>query len=850
MGMVVEKMLKSPWQGKSEDLLHELETNQKGLSDFEAQKRLFKFGSNSINSHKSIPFLQIFFDQFVDLLVLLLAFAALLSFVLGDIRNGIIISIIVFINGVIGFSQEYKAQRILKALNKLLPHLVKVKRDGIEKQIPSNYLVPGDIVVLGAGDKVPADIRLLESYDLRVDEKILTGETHPQLKNINDTQDDSSISEVKNVVFMGTVIADGEAIGVVVNTALKTQFGQIAQKTTVIEKSLSPLQEKTSKMSKKVAILAAFIVIGLVIYKYFLNHDILDALIFSIAVAAALVPEGLPATISVALSLGASKLAKQHALVRNLVSVETLGSVTVICTDKTGTLTTGQMTVKEIWDDINSDINSEEKKKLIMENVVLCNDAQIGENTLGDPLEIALLNWAQKEGANYEKTRQKYLKTGEVPFSAKTKYMSVSFRDGSKIFSYLKGAPEIIIDKCHLNEDERTKILCKVDDFAIKGFRVLALAYNQIFLGLVSIYDPPRSEVKKSINDCRNSDIRILMITGDNPTTAVAIAKMTEVTLEENPQVILGSEIDQMSDTKLRNILLGEPIFARTLPEHKFRIVDNLMKMGEIVAATGDGVNDAPALKRADIGIAMGKVGSDVSREAADLVLLDDNFATIVQAIKEGRSIFDNIKKFLFYIFSSNFGELLTVVAGVFAGLPLPITAIQILSVDLGTDVLPSMALIFEPPEHQIMQTKPRSKEVQLLTGESFFHLVLIGLIMGVGAVLNFLTVTKLGGSYQSATTASLSTLVVAQAFNVFLSRCHNISVFKYPFWRNKYLIFAELFSAILILFLIYTPAVSAYIQTQTFPNFIWFRIFVVGISLLVFEEIYKAVKKRYNIAL
>lgn len=843
--------IEKPWQGTSDETLQNLDSNKNGLSEIEAGKRLFKLGRNTISGHTPAPFLQIFFDQFVDLLVLLLIFAALLSFILGDIRNGVIIATIVFINGIIGFSQEYKAQRILKALNKLLPNFVKVKRNGKESQIDASSLVPGDIVMLGSGDRVPADIRILESYDLKVDEKTLTGESKPQNKEaIENLKINSTLLDMKNMVFAGTIISDGEAIGVVTSTGINTEFGKIARKTTEIDKKLSPLQEKTKKMSKRVALLAAFIVLALVTYKYFQDGDIVDALIFSIAVAAALVPEGLPATISVALSLGANNLAKKNALVRNLVSVETLGSVTVICTDKTGTLTTGNMRVDEVWYSPNLEINQKEKERLLMETMILCNDAQIGQNNIGDPLEVALLHWVKNNGNSIESIRKKFHKVSEIPFNSKIKFMSVTFHEGGRNFIYLKGAPEVLMKKCNLTGKEREEISTKFSEFATKGFRVLAIAYNDIFLGLVSIFDPPRDEVKEAISECKKGHIKVIMVTGDNPITAMAISKMTDIYGEEEPQIILGDEIDVMSDTKLRNILLGAPIFARTLPEQKFRIVDNLMKMGEIVAVTGDGVNDAPALKRADIGIAMGKNGTDVSREAADMVLMDDNFATIVMAIKEGRAIFDNIKKFLFYIFSSNFGELLTVIIGLLVGLPLPITAIQILSVDLGTDVLPSMALIFEPPERQIMNTKPRSKQVQLLTGESFLHLTFIGLIMGIGAVINFIIVTKTGGSYQAATTASLATLVVAQSFNVFLSRCPDISIFKYPFWRNKYLLIAEILSFCLILAIIYSVRLNSYIMTSPFPIYIWSRIFAVGIFLLIFEEIYKLIKRRYYQAL
>ena len=839
--------VKKPWQGIPEDILKDLKTSLKGLSELEAQKRLFYFGANTISRKVPIPILRIFFDQFVNLLVLLLVFAALLSFILGDLRNGIVISIIVLINAIIGFSQEYKAERIIRALTKLLPILVKVKRSGKEKQILAHNLVPGDIVILGEGDKVPADVRLIEAYELLTNDQALTGESKSQAKFAKNYDTlKHSLLEVENCLFMGTVVSSGEALGVVTATGFQTEFGKIARQTSEIEKTLSPLQEKTQQMSKRVALLAALIVIGLVIYKYFLDRSILDALIFSIAVAAALVPEGLPATISVALSLGARTLGRHKALVRNLVSVETLGSVTVICTDKTGTLTTGKMEVKEVWDQINPNIDDDEKRKLIGENFILCSDAQLNSSgKFGDPTEIALLYWAQKQGLNIEKTRQKYQKIDEIPFNSRRRYMRVTLEDKGRTFNYLKGAPEVLLKMSKLSDEEKKQINQKYQEYASDGYRVLAVAYNEIFLGLVAIFDPPRGEVFSALENCRKGNIRVNMITGDNALTALSIAKMVGMVVPgQEVKIIEGDRLNRISDIELRSFLQKEIIFARTLPEQKYRIVDNLMQMGEIVAVTGDGVNDAPALRKADIGIAMGD-GTDVSREAADMILLDNNFATIVKAIKIGRSIFDNIRKFLFYIFSSNFGELLTVILGMIFGLPLPITAIQILSVDLGTDVLPSMSLIGEPPEGEVMKTKPRSKEVQLLTGESFFHLTLIGLIMGAGAIWNFVSVQELTGSYQAATTASLATLVIVQGFNIFLSRCPNISVFKYPFWRNKYLLFSVFSSLILIFLIIYLDFFNRYLQTAALPTAIWLRIFMVGIILVVVEEIYKLIKNR-----
>ncbi|OGD56136.1 hypothetical protein A2V71_00090 [Candidatus Berkelbacteria bacterium RBG_13_40_8] len=835
------------WKVPIEEVFSELKSNKEGLSDFEVDKRLLHFGYNSIKAGSSFSFIGHLLKQLGDFLILLLIFASVLSFLLGDSRNGIIIAVIVVFNIIIGFSQEYRAQKILKALNKLLPQMVRVKRGNTEKLVHASSLVPGDIVTLAQGDKVPADIRLIESYDLRVDEKMLTGESKPQIKNASfSSVKELPLTEIKNILYMGTIISSGEALGIVIGTGHNTEFGKIAQKTTQIEKKLSPLQEKTAQMSKRIAILAVFIIIGLVVYKYFVDRDILDAFIFSIAVAAALVPEGLPATIAIALSIGARNLAKKKALARNLVSVETLGSVTIICTDKTGTLTTGQMRVNDVWFEPNLEISNEEKKRLFYEALVLCNDAQIEKNTLGDPMEIALLEWAEKNGYSISQIKKKYEKVKDMPFNSKIRYMSTTFRDGGKTFSYLKGAPEVLMEICHLTEKERQIISKKFSEFAEKGFRVLAVAYNNLFLGLVSIYDPPREEARQAISKCREGHIRIIMITGDNPLTAATIAKMTGITFEHSPQMVLGEAIEKMSDTQLRNVLLGEPIFARALPEHKYRIVDNLIKMGEVVAVTGDGVNDAPALKHSDIGVAMGVSGTDVSREAADMVLLDDNFATIVVAVEEGRAIYDNIKKFLFFILSHNFGELLIILIGMILGLPLPLLAVQILAIDLGTDALPSLALIFEPPEKNVIKTKPRSNEVALLNKEGFFHLVLIGLIIGFGGIWNFSEVLKQAG-YVAATTSSLITIVISQITFSFAARCPNTSIFRYPFWKNRYLIYAALFGLILILSIVYLKIFNEWILTSPVGISVWLRAFVAAFVLLIFEEVYKLIKKNYN---
>lgn len=839
---------KNPWQGTNENALKILETSSNGLSQIEAQKRLFKFGPNSISRHSPIPFLQIFFDQFIDLLVAMLVFASVLSFVLGDFKNGVIIGLIVLLNATIGFAQEYKAEKILKALSKLLPENVKVKREGKEIELSAKYLVPGDIVIIDEGDKVPADMRILESYELKVDEQVLTGEANGQDKMSKTYQDGNlALHERQNLLFMGTTVTCGEALGLVTATGFKTEFGKIATKTIEIQKEHSPLQQKTAQLAKKIALLAACLMLVLIVYHYFVNGNIVDALIFSVAIAAALVPEGLPATVSIALSAGARNLADHKALIKNLVSVETLGSTTVICTDKTGTITTGKMTVKEIWSFPHLKINSDELQKLILRVAILCNDAEVESDTeVGDPIEIALLKWAKDRGYDGQEFRKNFLKINEIPFNARRRFMSVTYKEGSYQFNCQKGAPEVIMAKCRLSQTDEAQINEKINAFASLGYRVLAFSYNEIFLGLVAIFDPPRLEVKDAIAKCRAGDIRVLMITGDNATTAKSIGMMVGIIDTPEVDIIDGKILDTLSDLQLRNKIHSVNIFARILPEQKFRIVDQLMKMGETVAVTGDGVNDAPALKRADIGIAMGITGTDVSKEAADMILLDDNFATIVQAVREGRNIFDNIKKFLFFIFTHNFGELLIVLLGFILGLPLTMLPVQILAVDLGTDVLPSMAFIAEKGS-DVMKTKPRDKKVQLLRTSSLWHLSLLGTIIGIGAIINFIAVLKTTGNYAAATTVSFTTLAICQFFNAFMARTPQKSVFSYPFFSNKYLFGAILISLGLLLAIIYTQTFNNLLNTSPFPLYFWLRILLVGIIFVATEEIYKMIKKRYT---
>jgi len=826
--------LDKAWQKEIENIYRKLNTSKKGLTSNEAHSRLLKYGLNIITKISPIPYLRMIYDQFADLLVLILVVAGFLSLALGDFRNTTVIFAIVAINAIIGFSQEFKTQRELAALRRILPSYAKVIRDGEERKILSRFLVPGDIIVLQEGDEVPADARLIEAFGFSTIESSLTGESLPKKKKAQIIEEPNpDLDAMINLVFAGTSVASGEGLALVLATGFATNLGKIASKTGEIKKAISPLQEKTRHIGKIIGLMAAAVVIFLFVYRYYTGTSLSESFIFAIAVAAAVVPEGLPATVSVALAIGARRLLQKNALIKRLSSVETLGSTTVICTDKTGTLTLGKMEIAEIFY-----LSQEEKEKLILV-AALCNNAVISrEVKLGDATELALLNWLEKEKINWQDLRKKYPKVDEIPFSSAKKFMqTINEINGQKI-KLEKGAPEVLAERYDLQGEEKDKVEYKIKDFAEHGFRTLAFGYDQKFLAIVGISDPIRPEVPEAVKICHSAKIKLMMITGDNPLTAQVVAQ--KIGMGERIRVVEASELRAMDDIKLRSILLDNSVFARISPLDKYRIVENLKKMGEIVAVTGDGVNDAPALKRADIGVAMGKVGTDVAREAADLVLLDDNFSTIVEAVTEGRVIFDNIKKFVFYVFAHNFGELTPVLLGIFLKLPLPITAIQILAVDLGTDVLPSMSLIGEPPDEKITSSGPRDRKFPLMSPGILIHLALLGAVMGGMAIVNFWLTTKFGGSYIQATTATYATLVFCQFANLQEVRGGRNSLFKLNFWANPWVWWATTSSIVLFLAFLYLPTLQYFLGTKPMMGISWL---VIGIAIVVFimaEELYK----------
>lgn len=875
----------SDYHSDIEDLFVQYKTGNKGLSRDEAKKRLNKYGSNSLPSKNQLLLLRNIFSQFSDLLVIILLIAGVLSLLLGDVRTTIVMLAVVLINATIGFWQQYNTERTLEALKNMLPPSARVIRNEIEEEILASEIVPGDIIVLEAGDAIPADARVIEEYSLKVNESALTGESNPQKKHSQYDQRHAKSSKV----FMGTTVLEGEAKALVTTTGVNSEFGKIALEAKNAKNDFSPLQKKLHDVGRMISVIAISVMVLMVLYQLVRNRIIENKVItpdffrevflFGLALAASLVPEGLPATVSVALSLGASRLAKKNAVVKKLASVETLGDTQIICTDKTGTLTDGRMSMTSVWP-----LNSEEEIPLskfdiygyrsLLVNWATCHNVKITDKGLvGNPNEIAIVEALIKKKIEVSEYEKNYDLIHEFSFNSERKMMSVLLKDENSHFIYAKGNPAVILSKCKINQQQADEIINRVDKMAANGTRVLACAHKDIdsfkteevnnskkfeneliFDGLIGIKDDIRPEVKGAVDYCHEAGIRIIMITGDYKVTALATAEQINLSGNEKLRLISGEELYQMKELELRENLQYPCLFYQTDPKQKLRIVGELQKMGLIVAVTGDGVNDALALKKADIGIAMGSGGTDVARESADMILLDDNFATIVNAVLEGRTIWNNLKKFIFYVFSSNAGEFMTAFLATVLGLPLPLLAVQVLSVDLGTDVLPSLALAADREDREKLtkQKIDRTKE-NLLSKEVLYRLLYVGLIMGGGAVFNFWLINKAANGninvYYQATTAAFATLVVCQIVNV-VSIHGGASTLKRIIRENKYLFLSIVAEILILLLVVYWSPLQNFLYTRPLLFSNWITIFAIAIFFTIVEEIRIFRKKNYQIKL
>lgn len=850
------------------EVYSDLETSEKGLSSDEANERINKYGLNELTEKKKISPWKIFFSQFGSPIVWILILAVIISIVAGEYVDALIIFIILKVNAILGFVQEYKAEKAIDALKKIASLKAVVIRNGIETTIDAKNIVPGDIIVLSEGEKIPADARLIESNELKNNESSLTGESIAVEKKTGLCKD-TILGNMFNMVFSGTSISSGNGKAVVIGTGMSTELGKIAHLIQETERPLTPLQKQLKKLGLVIGV--AVIMIAVVVYFLGVSKggSSVEVLLSALALAVAAVPEGLPAVITISLALGVQKMLKRNALIRKLPSVEALGSCTVICSDKTGTLTKGEMTVKRVFvDDKEISVSgtgynpegvfSEKATNLkrILECGALCNNAKLQENgewsVIGDGTEGALLVSAKKAGIDSETLNATYKKISEVPFNSERKMMSVVYQKGKQKFVYTKGAPEHILDVCtyilvnnrkrKLTEEDKKNILKTYATFGISALRVLGFAYKEhksgkeesglTFLGLQGMIDPARPEVKDAITKAKTAGIRTVMITGDYEITAKAIAQ--ELGIEG--KVITGKELENIDlEKEIENI----SVFARVNPRHKLRIVEVLQRKGHVVAMTGDGVNDAPALKKADIGIAMGITGTDVAKESSELILMDDNYSSIVNAVEEGRNVFANIRSFVEYLFSSNIGEVLVIFLALLLNMPLPLIAIQILWINLLTDGFPALALGVNPGDKNIMQKPPRIKKA-IIPASRWVYIGLIGLVMTFGTLAVFDIYNQFSLAY--AQTMAFTTLVMFQLFNVFNLRSSTRSVFGQNPFNNLWLLSAVALSVGLQLIVLYSP-LSEFFRTVPLQMIDWIYVLTISSSVLVVGELVKFFK-------
>jgi len=846
---------------KKEEVLKRLKTSQNGLSEEEAAKRLKEYGFNEIPRKKRFSALKILLKQFIDPLVLILIAAAAISGLLGEFLDAVAIIIIVVINSAVGFGQEYKAEKAIELLRRLRAYKTVVMRDGREKQILTKELVPGDIIILEEGDKVPADAILLKSVSLHVDESSLTGESVPVAKNTRPVAEGAALADRTNMVFSGTVITGGRAEAVVVSTGASTEIGKIAAMVKEIDDSKTPLQKKLKHLGTWITYIVIFISVIILIAGLLEHLKLMDAFLISVSLAVSAIPEGLPAVVTIVLALGLRRMLKRKALIRRLKAVETLGSVTVIASDKTGTITKNEMTVTQIYSndkfitvtgkgyDLKGDflyenrkdgkVNKKEIEKLLTA-AASCTNAVMG---IGDPTEIALIVMAAKAGIKKDNNR-----VGEVPFDSNRKYMATTHKNG---LTYVKGAPEKVLQMCsyieiggrkrRLRKRDIEKIEQANNSMAERALRILAVAYgtggvkNLIFLGLVGMIDPPRDGVKDAIRLCNTAGIRTIMITGDHKVTAEAIAKKVGIT----GRAVEGRELDKLSDKKMRELVKKCNIYARVSSEHKVKILSALQENGEIVAMTGDGVNDAPALKKADVGVAMNIKGTDVSRDVSDIILMDDNFVSIVAAVREGRVIYDNIRKFIKFLLSANFDEVALILFALLSKLPLPLLPIQLLWVNLITDSAPALALGVDPPDKDVMRRRPRPPKQSIFYKMKFF--LVVATLISLAASLSAYFAGFFTRPIEETRTMVLTTVVMFELFLVLTCRSDDKPLYKIGFFTNKKLIWAIALSFVLHLIAIYSP-LSALLKMSPLTLADWGIIIPLALSGLVFFEVRKMV--------
>ena len=865
---------------------------KKGLTSAQAERLLASYGENRLKSGKKVKALPIFVSQFRDALVMILLISTAASIFMGELVEAISIAVIVLANAIMGFIQEFKTEKTLEALKQMSAPMAKVYRNGELVRLETEKLVPGDVIEIEAGDRIPADAILLESVSLQTDESVLTGESVPVHKQENSSAALENKLNQPYLVYMGTTVTKGHGKAQIISTGMSTQMGKIAHMLSEIKEDPTPLQNKLNELGKLIGIGCLAVSAIVAMAGLLRGEPLMQMIITGVSLAVAAVPEGLPAIVTISLALAVKRMIRRKALIRKLHAVETLGCTGVICSDKTGTLTENKMTVQQLITfnqsvEISHDNQfieqgvlikptSNPTYKRILEICVLCNNAQLqhshqkgksGWKAVGEPTETALLLAAAKAGITSESLKTEYVRMEEIPFDSTRKCMSVIVKDkAGQEWIFTKGAYDVILEKSSRIQQGNTAAMITPADkkrleqqnnkMAGSGMRVLGFAYapvsgtpqekNLIFLGLSGMMDPPRKEAKQAVITCRKAGVKTVMITGDHKLTACAIAKQIGI-YQKGDLCLTGRELEKMSDQDLDHVVQKVTVFARVSPSHKLKIVRSLKRKGNVIAMTGDGVNDAPAIKEANIGVSMGITGSDVTKQAADVILLDDNFSTLVAAIEEGRVIYQNIRKFIRYLLSCNIGEVLTMFAGMLMGMPVPLLPMQILLVNLVTDGLPAISLGLDPAEKDVMKQRPRHPEESIFAHGLVYTIIFRGVLIGLTTLTVFITMFRMTLSVDAARTGAFFTLVLTQLIHVFECKSETKSIFSIPLFNNMKLVGSVLISAIIVLLAIYLPQCNLLFRTVPLSGIQLLLCFGISMVVPICNAIFLAVKKSFH---